>query len=165
MNEARFSSIHRGLSTVAQKVYAAMPIADELSIEAVRWELIRSKGGHTIDLHTIRGCLSSLVASGLVTEPSRGQFSRVAIKEAYKAPAEPKPIKEAKQPEKPAMPKQGAIDKLTALSARVRTAMSDMKTLADDIDNAALEIEADILKAGEGAQKYKQLQALLKEMS
>ena len=162
MNEARFSSIHRGLSSVAQKVYAAVPIADELAIEAVRRELTRK--GHTIDLHTIRGCMSTLVDSGLVTEPSRGQFSRVAIKEAYKAPAEPKPIKEAKQPEKP-MPKQGAIDKLTALSARVRTAMSAMKTLADDIDNAALEIEADILKAGEGAQKYKQLQALLKEMS
>ena len=163
MNEARFSSIHRGLSTVAQKVYAAVPIADEWSIEAVRRELTR-KGGHNIDLHTIRGCMSSLVDSGLVTEPSRGTFSRVAIKEAYKAPAEPKPIKEAKQPEKP-MPKQGAIDKLTALSARVRTAMSAMKTLADDIDNAALEIEADILKAGEGAQKYKQLQALLKDLS
>lgn len=162
MNEARFSSIHRGLSTVAQKVYAAVPIADEWAIEAVRRELTRK--GHTIDLHTIRGCVSTLVDSGLVTEPSRGTFSRVAIKEAYKAPAEPKPIKEAKQPEKP-MPKQGAIDKLTALSARVRTAMSAMKTLADDIDNAALEIEADILKAGEGAQKYKQLQALLKEMS
>ena len=162
MNEARFSSIHRGLSTVAQKVYAAVPIADEWAIEAVRRELTRK--GHTIDLHTIRGCMSSLVDSGLVTEPSRGQFSRVAIKEAYKAPAEPKPVKEAKQPENP-MPKQGAIDKLTALSARVRTAMSAMKTLADDIDNAALEIEADILKAGEGAQKYKQLQALLKEMS
>lgn len=162
MNEARFSSIHRGLSTVAQKVYAAVPIADEWAIEAVRRELTRK--GHTIDLHTIRGCMSTLVDSGLVTEPSRGQFSRVAIKEAYKAPAEPKPIKEAKQPENP-MPKQGAIDKLTALSARVRTAMSAMKTLADDIDNAALEIEADILKAGEGAQKYKQLQALLKEMS
>ena len=161
MNEARFSSIHRGLSSVAQKVYAAVPIADEWAIEAVRRELTRK--GHTIDLHTIRGCMSSLVDSGLVTEPSRGQFSRVAIKEAYKAP--PKPIKEAKQPEKPAMPKQGAIDKLTALSARVRAAMSAMKTLADDIDNAALEIEADILKAGEGAQKYKQLQALLKEMS
>jgi len=161
LNEARFSSIHRGLSTVAQKVYAAVPIADEWSIEAVRRELTRK--GHNIDLHTIRGCMSSLVDSGLVTEPSRGTFSRVAIKEAYKAP--PKPIKEAKQPEKPAMPKQGAIDKLTALSARVRTAMSAMKTLADDIDNAALEIEADILKAGEGAQKYKQLQALLKEMS
>ena len=161
MNEARFSSIHRGLSTVAQKVYAAVPIADEWAIEAVRRELTRK--GHTIDLHTIRGCMSSLVDSGLVTEPSRGQFSRVAIKEAYKAPAEPKPIKEAKQPEKP-MPKQGAIDKLTALSARVRTAMSAMKTLADDIDNAALEIEADILKAGEGAQKYKQLQALLKDL-
>ena len=162
MNEARFYSIHRGLSTVAQKVYAAVPIADEWAIEAVRRELTRK--GHTIDLHTIRGCMSTLVDSGLVTEPSRGQFSRVAIKEAYKAPAEPKPIKEAKQPEKP-MPKQGAIDKLTALSARVRTAMSAMKTLADDIDNAALEIEADILKAGEGAQKYKQLQALLKDLS
>ena len=162
MNEARFSSIHRGLSSVAQKVYAAVPIADEWAIEAVRRELTRK--GHTIDMHTIRGCMNTLVDSGLVTEPSRGTFSRVAIKEAYKAPAEPKPIKEAKQPEKP-MPKQGAIDKLTALSARVRTAMSAMKTLADDIDNAALEIEADIIKAGEGAQKYKQLQALLKEMS
>lgn len=161
MNEARFSSIFRGLSSVAQKVYAAVPIADEWAIEAVRRELTRK--GHTIDMHTIRGCMNTLVDSGLVTEPSRGTFSRVAIKEAYKAP--PKPIKEAKQPEKPAMPKQGAIDKLTALSARVRTAMSAMKTLADDIDNAALEIEADILKAGEGAQKYKQLQALLKEMS
>ena len=161
MNEARFSSIHRGLSTVAQKVYAAVPIADEWAIEAVRRELTRK--GHSIDLHTIRGCMSTLVDSGLVAEPSRGTFSRVAIKEAHKAP--PKPIKEAKQPEKPAMPKQGAIDKLTALSARVRTAMSAMKTLADDIDNAALEIEADIIKAGEGAQKYKQLQALLKEMS
>jgi len=141
LNEARFSSIHRGLSSVAQKVYAAVPIADELDIVAVRWELIRK--GHTIDMRTIRGCMNTLVDSGLVTEPSRGTFSRVAIKEA----------------------KQGAIDKLTALSARVRTAMSAMKTLADDIDNAALEIEADILKAGEGAQKYKQLQALLKEMS
>ena len=161
MNEARFSSIHRGLSSVAQKVYAAVPIADEWAIEAVRRELTRK--GHTIDLHTIRGCMSTLVDSGLVAEPSRGQFSRVAIKETYKAP--PKAVKEAKQPEKPAMPKQGAIDKLTALSARVRTAMSAMKTLADDIDNAALEIESDILKAGEGAQKYKQLQALLKEMS
>jgi hypothetical protein len=162
LNEARFSSIHRGLSTVAQKVYAAVPIADEWAIEAVRRELTRK--GHTIDMHTIRGCMNTLVDSGLVTEPSRGTFSRVAIKEAYKAPAEPKPIKEAKQPEKP-MPKQGAIDKLTALSARVRAAMSAMKTLADDIDNAALEIEADILKAGEGAQKYKQLQALLKDLS
>jgi len=161
LNEARFSSIHRGLSTVAQKVYAAVPIADEWAIEAVRRELTRK--GHSIDLHTIRGCMSTLVDSGLVAEPSRGTFSRVAIKEAYKAP--PKPIKEAKQPEKPAMPKQGAIDKLTALSARVRAAMSAMKTLADDIDNAALEIEADIIKAGEGAQKYKQLQALLKDLS
>lgn len=161
MNEARFSSIHRGLSSVAQKVYAAVPIADEWAIEAVRRELTRK--GHTIDLHTIRGCMSTLVDVGLVAEPSRGTFSRVAIKEAYKAP--PKAVKEAKQLEKPAMPKQGAIDKLTALSARVRTAMSAMKTLADDIDNAALEIEADILKAGEGAQKYKQLQALLKDLS
>ena len=48
---------------------------------------------------------------------------------------------------------------------RDRAATSAMKTLADDIDNAALEIEADILKAGEGAQKYKQLQALLKDLS
>ena len=53
MNEARFSSIHRGLSSVAQKVYAAVPIADEWAIEAVRRELTRK--GHTIDLHTIRG--------------------------------------------------------------------------------------------------------------
>ena len=162
MNEARFSSIHRGLSSVAQKVYAAVPIADEWAIEAVRRELTRK--GHSIDLHTIRGCMSTLVDSGLVAEPSRGTFSRVAIKEAYKAPTEPKAVKEAKQPEK-AMPKQGAIDKLTALSARVRTAMSAMKTLADDIDNAALEIEANILEAGEDAQKYKQLQALLKGLS
>ena len=57
-----------------------------------------------------------------------------------------------------------ALEK-TAQHMRDRAATSAMKTLADDIDNAALEIDADILKAGEGAQKYKQRQALLKDLS
>ena len=64
MNEARFSSIHRGLSTVAQKVYAAMPIADELSIKAVRWELIRSKGGHTIAVKPSMGRTQTIQLRG-----------------------------------------------------------------------------------------------------
>ena len=57
-----------------------------------------------------------------------------------------------------------ALEK-AAKHMRDRAAMSAMKTLADDIDNAALEIDADILKAGEGAQKYKHRQALLKDLS
>lgn len=164
MNHARFQSIRQGLSAVAQKVYDATPIAEEWTTNQIHAELARQ--GANLNHAITQGCLRSLVGSGLVSEPQRGLFRRVKVRQP--APGGGSKEKEdsevAKTATAPAATETNPIDKLSALAARCRRMMDLQKELAEDIEMAALEIQDHIAKNDEDMQKLKQLQQLLKSL-
>lgn len=159
MNSARFQSIYSGLTIAAKKVFEAVPITEPWSTNQIHAELVRTGNGR--DLRNTEGCLNSLVQSNVVYENKRGFFIR--------APVRGKPIEEiieqtesspmATSAPAPALPAQVTpIDKLTSLSARLRT-------LAEDIDNVALDFTEQLTTSEQQNAKLRQLQALLKELA
>ena len=170
MNPARFESAQRGLSVMAKKVYDATPISEPWTAAQIFAEQRRLGGGGG-EVRVTQGCLNSLIEAGLVVERPRGVFCRIHVRE--KQPKEPQLRAVVNNPPETEMPSKtnkqtapteqvGAIDQLTCLSARVRRLMTELQTLASDIDTAALSIaeQGEHMRADQ--QKYQQLQALLK---
>lgn len=151
MNQAKFKSIHNGLSAIVKKVYEVVPIKTNWTSVQVVNELNRS--GLNYDRKTIEGCLNSLVTSGLVSEPSKGLFIRVAVKDQpEKKVADLKPIRpvvslDAKQ--------KGPMELLAELASKARQ-------FAEELDNAALEIEQEFQASEAKSEQLKQLKSLLK---
>lgn len=172
INSVRFEAIHKGLSAVAQKVYQAVPMIDAWPYQAINAELQRV--GVAKDLTIIRGCLNSLVESGLIVEPERNKFVRVKVRGKSPA-AESEPVIETnKEPqvaiaqapvekEEPAV--QSPIQKLEWLGARVATLSSQLKALADEIDNTAVEMQMALDAKDSQMAKFRQLKALLTEIN
>jgi hypothetical protein len=185
INSARFNSIFQGITAIAQRVYQAVPISEAWNYQAIHGELVRT--GAARELTVVRGCLSSLVNSGLVSETEPGKFIRVKVRgktiHLSDLRDEFKPVTQ-KEPEvaneKPvvtapiaplAFPSTGRVegqsptDKLAWLAARVATMGSQLKELAADIENATLDVEEALVAKDAQMAKYKQLKALLTEMT
>jgi hypothetical protein len=169
MSRRRFDAIYDGLNGAAQKVYAAVPIAERWTITQVMGELQRRGLSH--EYRTVQGCLVLLTDHGLVREPTKGRYCREAVREL--SIVEPdQPIKEPPMPTPAASPAavvpSGAaatpVDKLGALAARVTQMAGMLKELAGEISDAAIEVQAQIETTDEGMTKLKQLQALLKSL-
>jgi hypothetical protein len=174
MNESRFNSIYRGMSIVAKKVFEAVPIEDQWTINKINAELRRT--GHPMDMKIIGGCLASLVSQGVLIEIKTGTFSRIKIKEKSEAPAvvatqTSKPEKKEEQmsaittQQLPPAKNQTAIDKLSALAASAGVIGAMLKKLASDIERAAIEIDDQNAARDAETGKLKQLQQLLKELA
>jgi hypothetical protein len=184
MSDARFKVIYQGLTSAAKKVYEAIPINDMWTTSQIVTEITRS--GSSMDYHIAAGCINSLIGAGLVCEPKRAHFIRTSIR--IKATTAPRTAKEqadqfvaetiAKVLPEPATPaptektmpttdakKQTPIDILSALSARALRISDDMKRLAVDIDNGALQIEDQMQADAQALQKLKQLQTLLQSLN
>ena len=173
MNKSRFDSIYEGLSTVAKKVYEAVPINDGWTPREIQLELSRTGAGVTRDIHVFKGCIESLVRSGIVSESRDGKLRRVKVAkpdvderppiESFQRQIQETPM--AKQDTKPLtiVPKKlTPIERLAGLSARCSKLMEELRALASDIETAAIEIDEQTAAAEEGAKKLAQLQALLK---
>lgn len=158
MNNQRFQSIYEGLSTVCKKVYEAVPIQDAWTAQQIKNELERRQSGVTRDAHVFAGCLNSLVHSGVVTEMPKGKFKRVkvTIKDLTQPAQEEKEAPPVTKAEVKATPSAlSTIDRLSVLALQ-------LKSLAGEIETAALEIEEQNAVNAEGRKKLEQLQALLK---
>lgn len=57
------------------------------------------------------------------------------------------------------------MERMAALADRARKLSADMKTLAEDIDAAAVLIDEEIADVGKDTSKLRQLQSLLKELT
>lgn len=182
MTAAKFQGEINGLSSIARKVYDAVPILEEWGAARVLVELKRQ--GVSSELAKIEGCLSSLVRSGLVREPKRGQYIRQYVKddgvkpvlvsvttqvakatEKRPAPAIAIQSKTEEMREKAVADEEAPINDFSLLSQKLRGMARAIEDVANEIDNAAVKVSDRIAATSAETSKFKQLHKLLKELS
>lgn len=185
MTMSRQRALLNGQTAIARKVFSAIPITESWNARQIYAELCRV--GHSVDFKVQAGCLAALICSGLIIEPTTGNYRRAAVKqfvEHIKPEAEQtrtivaaeviaatsnKDIEMATQPApalKPALVKTATtpIDKLATISNQARSIADQLKDLASNIETAAIEIDEQIKAGNEETAKLKQLQQLLKSL-
>jgi hypothetical protein len=155
--------VHNTLNAPVKKVYEAVPASEAWTSTQIIGEI--SRLGYSMrDSKAIIGCLDTLKRQGLIQEPERGSFIRIEVKETTtfdkfieetkeKTMATSKPVTQIKQ---------SNLDRLINLSEKANGLAAQMKSMATELENVALEIEAEIQENSTSAQKLKQLQELLK---
>ena len=163
ISQTRFKQVHNTLNAPVKKVYEAVPASEAWTSTQIIAEI--SRLGYSMrDSKAIIGCLDTLKRQGLIQEPERGSFIRIEVKETTtfdkfieetkeKTMATSKPVTQIKQ---------SNLDRLINLSEKANGLAAQMKAMATELENVALEIEAEIQENSTSAQKLKQLQELLK---
>lgn len=163
ISQTRFKQMFNTLNAPVKKVYEAVPVSEAWTSTQIIAEI--SRLGYSMrDSKAIIGCLDTLKRQGLIQEPERGSFIRIEVKETTtfdkfieetkeKTMATSKPVTQIKQ---------SNLDRLINLSEKANGLAAQMKAMATELENVALEIEAEIQENSTSAQKLKQLQELLK---
>ena len=163
ISQTRFKQMFNTLNAPVKKVYEAVPVSEAWTSTQIIAEI--SRLGYSMrDSKAIIGCLDTLKRQGLIQEPERGSFIRIEVKETTtfdkfieetkeKTMATSKPVTQIKQ---------SNLDRLISLSEKANGLAAQMKAVATELENVALEIEAEIQENSTSAQKLKQLQELLK---
>ena len=164
LSPVKYQERLKNLSAIAAKVYAAVPASEPWSMSYINSELQRT-GGITRDTRLLHGCLNSLKLAGLISEPERGVFIRVPVrsdkpKTQSERTQQPTTTEDNKMPA-PAPAAKTPRNPLTILNELA----AKCKTLQDEIELAALEIDEYVTAKDGDAAKLKQLQALLKSLS
>jgi hypothetical protein len=174
MNSARLAEVERGITGIARKVLAAVPVAVECNSRKIQRDMVSA--GHNTELRTVEGCLCSLRDAGLVREPIRGSFIRIMAKPQPAAPVASgaiiAPALVAVDVAVPAVPlKLESLDKLAVMAQQVRrmgelaTTLAERATaMAAQIEDVAVEFEERMQKVTAEGAKFRQLQELLKGM-
>lgn len=161
MNAKKFESTYNGLTSVAKKVFDATPISEPWSISNIVTELARN-GSHQ-EHRVVMGAMRDLCGRKLAYEVSAGMFRRVKVEGR---PTKPSEIKVAEQRTKtadvvsikPPATKKGPMELLAELATKARQ-------FAEELDNAALEIDQEFQNSEAKSEKLKQLQTLLKNIA
>lgn len=160
MNKANKSAI-KNLTGQMLKVYDAVPIEKAWPIADIVSELHRT--GHNIEHNIALGCARTLVERGLVNESPKFSFIRKNEETEILPKPEPTEKQSGKRPHleivPPTMPAtdkpRGPMELLADLAAKARA-------FADELDNAALEIEQEFQNSEAKSEQLKQLKSLLK---
>lgn len=164
MNNARLQSILANVSAVSRRVYESVPIEGPWSKADIHHDLLRRNRGAR-DLRITEGCLKSLKAAGLVTEPQIGHFVRAKVKvksvttsqSAKNACTETRPPREAPKFSTP-------IELLSGLSEKAISLSQQVKALSEEIESAALLIDEYVSARDAEHAKLLQLKSLLKDL-
>lgn len=161
MRQARVDKILDGESSLARKVYEAVPISEPWSIKQIVAELRRKQTSNS--LSTIQGSLNALASRNLIKEPSSGMFIRAKVSTPTPTPQleVPKPVNLKAVDKKPSNP----IDELGELSQQARDLASHMTSLATALDNVAIKIDDFMQEQDAESAKLKQLKALLQDLN
>lgn len=175
MTPARFEANLSGQSAIAKKVFEMVPIKDAWSMDQIMGEMLRVTRAR-IDAKVARACVEALKESGLVREVRRGQYQRVEVK--ARQPSLPDPFSTSGEPESSAPATEALpvaaeavqasrrpIDMLAEAAARLKAVAQGISDAAADLENIALVIEEEFSAQGQNAEKFKQLQALLKSLT
>lgn len=145
-----------GQTTIAQKIFQYVPIAEEWGAPQIGQAMTRACGSQT-DPRTLLGCLNKLAESALIRATSRGTFQRIPVSQ----PAAPQPQKQEKEIKVMAAPAQPATKAATSAIDLLAGLAQKLRSVANDIDAAALAIEEGQTQNAVEAEKLKQLKALL----
>jgi hypothetical protein len=162
MSQARFNQVMSGMTTIAKKVFDAVPIEDSWTGTQIASEMIRR--GVNVEFKILIGCLDTLLKAGLINEPRKGCFRREAIREIIKTTT-PKEIDMQSAvkaaPKAVPQPQQEPMDRLGELAQRVAQIAGMLKDVASEISDAAVDIQTKMEASEEATHKMKQLQELL----
>ena len=172
MNAAKAATALKSMTSVAQKVYEAVPVQEHWSAGQIRNEAMRLHGTAP-DLHVLQGCLGALENADLVRKTGQGTYIRTPVRQpviALKEPvqASPQPAQSAPAPaqaaaNEPAMPVEPMVA-LAEMSQRLRLKAADLIAMADELDEMALSVEEGIEKMKSDSSTLRQLQTLLKSL-
>lgn len=162
LSPVKYQERLKNLSAIAAKVYAAVPASEPWSMSYINSELQRT-GGITRDTRLLHGCLNSLKLAGLISEPERGVFIRVPVRAD-------KPKTQSERTQQPTTTEDNKMSASAAKTPRnpltiLNELAAKCKTLQDEIELAALEIDEYVTAKDGDAAKLKQLQTLLKSLS
>lgn len=155
MTPSRQRALEQGLNGYARKVLDAVPISEPWSLTQIINEMKRVSG--TVDYRVIAGCLGNLVEMGLVKEPLKGSFIRVAARHVL---VHEHPALEPPMPNEPAPAPAPITDPLK----RLEDVSKRIKALGDEVEEIALGIIAMEQQNATKNEKMLQLQKLLKEI-
>lgn len=160
MNEAKLARMEGGLNGIAKKVLSAVPIQETWTKDQIAVELRRQGCG--ADRHVLDGCLDSLRGRGLITEPVRGSFTRIAARPKADQPEIKIVHSISSKPKEPMpTPQHQATQKIEHLP-RIADIAKILRQTADELESIALEVEERIQTAEKDTANLRQLQALLK---
>lgn len=168
MTPARNKAALQGQSGIATKVYDATPIQEAWTSSRICGQIAKSSNA---DLNIVRGCLNTLIDSGLVREPQPDHFQRVPVREeARKEPAtqdRPTLTLAHAHDHASASPPASSIDVLAAIAQQLRDMCKQLAAVASELESAALSIEEKASASENDPElvKLRQLQALLKSLS
>jgi hypothetical protein len=160
MKLSRFERIKMDLNASLSKVFDAVPAQEAWSYIQINMEISR-RGRSRMEQSVLMGCIRALKDKGLVTEPMPGLFQRVAVVQKQETASAPETVPET-LPQPQPMPKETPLEKIAALSAKVRAHAETFRALADDIDGVAIEVEEMFNVRDAQVEKLRQLQVLLK---
>lgn len=147
-----------GQSSIAQKIFEHVPMAEEWTPSQVGQAMTQATGSR-IDPKTIKGCLMTLFESGLV-RVNRGLFQRIPVSQPQQTSTKEKsamPTPKDTAPTTKAVA-ASAIDLLAGIAQKLRE-------VTQELEVAALAIEESNAKNAEDVAKLHQLQALLKGLA
>ena len=166
MNESRQQQILAGQSSIAQKIFAYVPIQTSWTNHEIHGAVSTAQATGASP-YAVRRALGELKDAGLIREPVGGKFQRDA---ATQKPAKEQAVSQvAKQTVVSIKKPEGALDVLASLSGEVVILADDfskrMKALATRIEEVALSVESERESNAAAVSKLKQLQDLLKGIS
>lgn len=166
LNESKRDIALQGMTTLARKVYEAVPIEEAWSSASIGAEMSRI-GGTVPSLSVLEGCLKALIEGDLVRRIGRSKYQRAPVRVRVETQSEtPEPTIEPEETPvpKPKTAEESATDHLGQLAAQARGMAQELLNLADRIDAAALDVVQAIEAARKGDEKLRALRELLKEI-
>lgn len=150
MQYVRAQNILSGQSNLARRVFTAVPMQEFWDVQQISTELFRLES-HNLTKAEITGCLRTLVDAGLVNETASLTF-----RSTVKPPKETAVMMEPKK-QQPSLPQDSLMD-------RMNDKADALRSLADDIDLLAMELDEALKAASADSEKLKQFQSNLKLM-
>jgi hypothetical protein len=173
MNQKKQKELLNSQSALAQKVFEATPMVEPWDVSTIGREVYRLYNS-TQDHRTVYGCLTALKASGLVREPQKGFFLRTPVRAVIEKHHEEKEeevlttkgntIEIAEGSRMPQTLAAEPIARLGDIAATAKHLADQLRKLAGQIEEAAIDIELQQEQAGKDSQALKQLRALLQNI-
>ena len=159
LSPSRQKSLVDGLTSIARKVFEAVPISEAWTISQIQAELSRTSAAGR-DFRNVQGCLRYLTEVGLISQPEKDTtFRRVPVREVSVNEVE-EPMSKPTITVPAAQPKPATRSPITILSGLA----TQMRSLADEIDHAALEIEESISSNQAEIAHLQQLKTILRNI-
>ena len=163
VNEARFKAVFNGLSSVAKKVFDAVPRDTYWTSGRIANELSKAHGSNP-EMNILKGCLNTLIQHGLVIEGTPGTFAKVAITKKIVKIKEIEDKQTQQMEIKMTAKEVNAFDAIREIAIKFMDTAKDINQLASEIDVKLSDVEKEMADNVKDTEKLKQLQSLLKSL-